>query len=150
MEADAGRVLGLLPYGGPAVEWHGWAADGRLLTVFNYGSYLTWRLPQLSPSIDGRGLFPDSVAVPEAFAPADAKEIPLPPWRSAELAIVPLDRRIATVLDTATGWRRIAEALPDSGRRDASALWVRESWWRRAGTGPLPLSPVRLSIPDAR
>jgi hypothetical protein len=125
-------------------------ADGRLLTVFNYGSYLTWRLPRLSPSVDGRSLFPDSVALPEAFVPADAPSIPLPPWRSAELAIAPLDRRISAVLDTATGWRRVAEALPDSGRQDASALWVRESWWQRSGVGPLPATPVRLSIPDAR
>ena len=87
---------------------------------------------------------------PEAFIPADLRDVPMAPWRSSEVAILPLDRRAAAVLDTAAGWRRVAEARPDSGRADASGLWVRESWWRSATGQPLPAAPVRLRIPDTR
>jgi hypothetical protein len=121
-------------------------ARGRLFTVFNYGSYLTWRLPSVSPSIDGRAIFPDSVARAESLLPADRDSMPVGPWRSADLAILPLNRRMAGVLDTAAGWRRIATALPDTGDADASALWVRDVWWREAGAVPLPQAPLRLRI----
>ena len=44
----------------PAARWletHATIPPGtRLLTTFNYGSYLKWRLPQLSESIDSRGV----------------------------------------------------------------------------------------------
>jgi hypothetical protein len=119
---------------------------GRLYTVFNYGSYLTWRLPGMSASIDSRGIFPDSVAAPETLIPADREPIAIGPWASADVAIVPLNRRVAAVLDTAAGWRRVATALPDTGSADASGLWVRERWWQEAGSVPLPSAPVRLRI----
>ena len=128
-----------------------WVADnirpgarGRMFTVFNYGSYLTWRLPGISSSIDGRGIFPDSVARVETLVPADAHPIPDGPWRAADLAIVPLNRRVTTKLDSAAGWQRVATVLPDSGDASGSALWVRDAWWREVGMSPLPSSPLRL------
>ena len=46
-----------------------------MFTEFNWGSELTWRLPGYSMSIDGRTIFPDSVALD--FASAD--RAPAPP-----------------------------------------------------------------------
>ena len=53
-------------------------------TAFNYGSYLVWRLPSLSYSIDGRNIYPDSVAGAEAFQVANDGPMRLGPWRSAD------------------------------------------------------------------
>jgi hypothetical protein len=107
---------------------------GKILTSFSFGSYLTWRLPHYSTSIDSRGLPPDSVAAAEAIVSAADRDVPIGPWRSADLAIVPVRFRVAGVLDTASGWKRLrtlpGEALP----RDSAALWVRETWWSRYGT----------------
>jgi hypothetical protein len=108
------------------------AADGsggRIFTVFNYGSYLTWRLPQYSASIDGRTIFPDSVAKAESYLrPRDGLQHG--PWRSAELAILPLTWHTAAVLDTAAGWRRVATS-PGDAVRPGAGLWVNDEWWRR-------------------
>lgn len=105
---------------------------GRLLTVFEYGSYVAWRSPHLSESIDGRTIFPDSAAAPDAFGRALDGRTPLGPWRSADLALVPLRYPVATVLDTAAGWRRVA--VSTATHRDgkpAAGLWVRDAWWNR-------------------
>ena len=51
----------------------------RVLTTFFYGSYLTWRLPEYSMSIDGRTFFPDSAAAPDAFRVADNGPFPFGP-----------------------------------------------------------------------
>jgi hypothetical protein len=103
-----------------------------VLTAFHYGSYLAWRLPSYSASIDGRTIFPDSAARPEAYHIAVAGAPPLGPWRSADLAIVPLKFPVAGVLDTARGWRRVA-AVDSSARVPlALGLWVRDAWWARA------------------
>lgn len=105
----------------------------RLLTIFDFGSYVRWRAPLVSESIDSRGIFPDSAALPDAAVmPADRTR-PLGPWRSADAAIVPLSYPVATVLDTATGWERLATTDGNSpmGR---IGLWVRRDWYavRRA------------------
>ncbi|HET7456913.1 MAG TPA: hypothetical protein VFJ74_04600 [Gemmatimonadaceae bacterium] len=105
----------------------------RLLTVFEYGDYLVWRLPGVSPSIDGRTIFPDSVAAPEAYRLAMDGPLPLGPWSAADLAIVPLRYPVAAVLDSARGWRRVAvvDAGPDVPL--ATGLWVNERWLRDGG-----------------
>lgn len=105
----------------------------RVLTNFDYGSYLTWRLPAYSMSIDGRTIFPDSVAEPEAYRFADEGAIPLGPWREAEVAIVPLRVPVAAVLDTAAGWIRLDSVPAGRGVPLASGLWAREEWLRVTG-----------------
>ena len=102
----------------------------RVLTNFDYGSYLTWRLPAYSMSIDGRTIFPDSVAAPEAYRFADQGSIPLGPWREADLAIVPLRVPVAAVLDTAAGWVRLDTVPAGPSVPLASGLWAREDWLR--------------------
>lgn len=105
------------------------APRARLFTTFNYGSYLTWRLPAYSASIDSRTIFPDSVAAPEAYVINAFGGRELGPWRSADVAIVPLHYSVAALLDSAAGWERLA--LPDSGRarRSQLGLWARRAWW---------------------
>ncbi|HKT08534.1 MAG TPA: hypothetical protein VJR24_11605 [Gemmatimonadaceae bacterium] len=110
--------------------------DGRprMLTNFDYGSYLTWRLPAYSMSIDGRTIFPDSVAAPEAYRFADQGAFPLGPWREADVAIVPRNVPVASVLDTATGWIRLDSVPAGRGVPLASGLWAREDWLRRTAS----------------
>lgn len=107
-------------------------ASGRVFTVFRLGSYLAWSLPAFSPSIDGRNIFPDSVARAESYHFPRNGPVPLGPWRSADLAIVTLDYPVAAVLDTATGWRKVA-ATDTAGRElnARAAMWVRTEWWDR-------------------
>ena len=102
--------------------------SGRMMSTFVYGSYLTWRLPRLSQSIDSRGLFPDSVTAVEAIMFGSDRAIPLGPWRSADLAILPLNYRVAAVLDTASGWQRLDTAPGAPAVRDSVGLWVRREW----------------------
>jgi hypothetical protein len=112
--------------------------SGRMMSTFVLGSYLTWRLPRLSQSIDSRGIFPDSVSAVEAFRFGSDREVPLGPWRSADLVLVPLSYQVAGVLDTATGWRRLETTPSAPGARDSVGLWVRQDWWAeqsRAATG---------------
>ena len=117
---------------------------GRLITIFNFGSYARWRLPNLSESIDGRTIFPDSAAAAEAYFLPVKRGVPLPPWRSADLAIVPLSYPVAAVVDTASGWRRVATTADLNGPAAIIGLWVTERWWTRAGRVPLPVRPLRL------
>jgi hypothetical protein len=121
------------------------AARGRLVTTFNLGGYVPWRLPQLSQSVDGRTFFPDSVAKAETYFPPNRPTIPLQPWRTAELAIVPVNFPVAAVLDTARGWRRVAVTSQLDGRATMIGLWVTDSWWRRSGRRPL--EPGLIPLP---
>jgi len=100
----------------------------KVLTVFNYGSYLTWRLPDYSMSIDGRSIFPDSAARPDAYRVAHDGPLPFGPWQSADLAIVPLSYPVAAVLDSARDWKRVDTVPGDSSERLGTGLWVRRSW----------------------
>jgi hypothetical protein len=104
-------------------------ARGRIMTSFAFGSYLTWRLPGYSTSIDSRGLQPDSVTAAEAVVSAAAQGFPLGPWQSADLAILPVQFRAAAALDTAVQWRRLIAVEGDPVPTDSSALWVRSDWW---------------------
>jgi hypothetical protein len=110
------------------------AKRARLFTTFNFGSYLTWRLPAYSASIDSRTIFPDSVALPEAYIVKELADSSLGPWRSADVAIVPLDYAVASALDRAPDWVRLAR--PDSGRssRTLLGLWARRAWWDSVST----------------
>jgi hypothetical protein len=119
-------------------------ARGRLVTVFNYGGYVPWRLPRLSESIDGRTIFPDSVAAAETFTPPNRRDRPLQPWRTADLAIAPQNWPIAGVLDTAAGWRKVAVPGQLEGKARSIGLWVTERWWQTAGRRPLPTSVLPL------
>lgn len=123
-------------------------AGGRLVTTFNYGGFVPWRLPYLSESIDGRTIFPDSVARPETYFTPFKRELPLQPWRTAELAIFPVQFPVAAVLDTARGWHRVAITSQVEGPARMIGLWVTESWWQRAGIGELPkhLLPLMQSL----
>jgi len=137
---DLSRGLDVVPPARPSVDplakWlddHVRLAVGmrpRMLTNFDYGSYLTWRLPLYSMSLDGRTIFPDSAAMPDAYRQADGGPIPLGPWRYADLAIIPLKVPVAAVLDTATGWVRVDSVPAGHGVALASGLWARESWLR--------------------
>jgi hypothetical protein len=118
---------------------------GRLVTTFNLGGYVPWRLAYLSESIDGRTIFPDSVDKPETYFPPNRATIPLPPYRTGDLAIAPVEFPIAAVLDTASGWHRIAITSQLEGRATMIGLWVTDAWWRRAGRGPMPTSLIPLS-----
>jgi hypothetical protein len=117
---------------------------GRLVTSFNYGGYVPWRLPYLSESVDGRTIFPDSVARAETYVSASRLSAPLPPWRSADLAIASVNTRIGAVLDTAAGWRRVAITSQLEGKATMIGLWVTDRWWTRAGRIPLPKGVVPL------
>jgi len=117
---------------------------GKLLTTYNFGGYARWRLPFLSESIDGRTIFPDSVAAAEGYIIAVRRPLPLPPWRGADLAIVPVRYPVAAVLDTAVGWHRLAITADRNGRAAIIALWVTEEWWARAGRGALPSRALQL------
>jgi hypothetical protein len=111
------------------------ASAGRILTSFSFGSYLTWRLPGYSASIDTRGTVPDSVAAAEAIVVASERDVPIGPWQSADLAILPLRFRVAEVLDTASGWRHLASFPGDPIRADSVGLWARELWWSKHSRG---------------
>jgi hypothetical protein len=126
--------------------------EGRLVTTFNYGGYVPWRLPQLSESIDGRTFFPDSVARPEAYFVPAKRVLPLQPWRTADLAIFPVSFPVAAVLDTAAGWHRVAMTSELDGPARMIGLWVTDGWWNRAGKIPLPRSvlPVMHSLEPRR
>ena len=121
----AERIAAWLDSSGKA---HG---GGRVMSTFTFGSYLTWRLPLYSESIDSRGVFPDSVTAAEAVVLASDRDVPLGPWRSADLAILPLRFRVAEVLDSATGWRRVATVPGNPQSLDSAGLWVRLNWWNK-------------------
>ena len=116
---------------------------GRLVTTFNLGGYVPWRLPQLSESVDGRTFFPDSVAKAETYFPPNRAKIPLQPWRTADVAIIPFNFPVAPVLDTTRGWRRVALTSQLDGRATIIGLWVSAGWWSRSGR-PLPSSVAAL------
>jgi hypothetical protein len=121
-------------------------ARGRIFTGFLLGSYLAWRLPTYSASIDGRNIFPDSVARAEAYHLATAGPVVYGPWASADLAMIGFEYPVTAILDTATGWRRAAvtdsTALTPWPR---TGLWVKEDWWNHSGRVPLPPQPVVVS-----
>lgn len=124
-------------------------ATGRIYTWFNYGSYLVWRLPRYSSSIDGRTIFPDSIAKPEALTSGLAAPTHVPAWPAADLVILPRRFTLAGVLDTADAWHRVAWAYESPEQFTTAALWVKRDWWQRWGRGPLPEHAVFLGDADS-
>jgi hypothetical protein len=134
----------------PAARWlrDNLAADaeGRLLTSFSYGSYLRWRVPTLSESIDSRNIFPDSAALPDV--PSLRVRSSPGPWRSADVAVVPITYPAATLLDSDHAWQRIGICVPSPWAVNAPrvGLWVRREWFARNGRAghALPASALEL------
>ncbi|MGE5727910.1 MAG: hypothetical protein ACM34L_04850 [Gemmatimonas sp.] len=106
----------------------------RVLTVFDLGSYVAWRGPLLSESVDGRTIFPDSASLPDAMFAAGSRAGALGPWRSADAALVPTAYPVAAVLDTASDWRRLATSDAPSPVGPIG-LWVRRTWYSSACGG---------------
>jgi hypothetical protein len=138
----------------PLVRWMECEAeapsDVRAFTVFNFGSYLTWRAPFMRYSIDGRGIFPDSVARAEAYQLATAGPMTLGPWRSADVAIVPLQHATASALDSDSAWLRVRTSIPVDSAFGAAGLWARRGWLdTRESTPPVQdtVRPVRHVAP---
>jgi hypothetical protein len=118
----------------------------RLLTTTNYGSYLKWRLPAVSESVDSRSVFPDSVLLPDV--PTTAVERSLGPWESSDLAVVPETYPVARVLDQRPEWRRIGTASPAPWALAAprAGLWARRTWLASHVRTPLPNSSQPLEL----
>jgi hypothetical protein len=70
--------------------------------------------------------------------------VPLPPWRSAEVAIVPVGYPVAGVLDTSSAWRRVATASDLNGPATIIGLWVNRDWWSRSSGEQLPTHSITL------
>jgi hypothetical protein len=122
----------------------------RLFTTFNYGSYLKWRLPAVSESIDSRGIFPDSVVLPDI--PSTSAERAMGPWQSSELAIVPETFPVAIILDRHPEWRKVGTAAPSPWAPTAPrlGLWGRRAWLASDALAPLSDSSVILYLPGSR
>jgi hypothetical protein len=114
---------------------------GRLLTSFNYGSYLKWRLPGISESIDTRGVFPDSAALPDV--PSLRARAHLGPWATADVAIVPVSFPVAEVLNRTPGWHHVGDCAPSSWAPASSpvGLWVRRGWFEQQARAGVSLGP---------
>jgi len=124
----------------PAVRWLSCATKGaerprRAITIFNHGSYLAWRLPQLSWSIDGRVIFPDSVARPEVGQFLYSGPPIEPPWRSAEVVLLNARHATLPTVIRDRGWQRIPLAVKDSA--SATTLVVRRELAVRGARCPL-------------
>jgi hypothetical protein len=121
-------------------------AAGRLLTTFSYGSYLKWRVPSLSESIDSRNIFPDSAALPDV--PSLQNRSATGPWRSADVAVVPITFPVAPLLDADSTWQRIGTSVtsPWSPHAPRAGLWVKRAWFARNARGgaTLPSRPLEL------
>jgi hypothetical protein len=122
----------------------------KLLTTTSYGSYLKWRIPALSESIDTRSVFPDSVALPDV--PSTAADRPLGPWQSSDLAVVPESYPVAEVLDHNPDWQRIGTAVPAPWALTAprAGLWARRSWIAVNVRAPLGASSAVFDLPARR
>jgi hypothetical protein len=138
----------------PAAAWlesHATIPPGtRLLTTFFYGSYLKWRLPAVSESIDSRNIFPDSAALPDIPSTSAARA--MGPWASSDLAVVPESFPVAGILDRHPEWKRIGSAVPSPWSPTASrvGLWARRAWITAHVRAPLPDSSVVLNLPEIR
>lgn len=107
-------------------------ATGRVLTTFDYGNALLWRLPRLSMSVDGRTIFPDSAAAYDGFRMArDSAAVPAVVG-SAEVAVLPARHALGARLVRA-GWRRLATApvVDPGGAADTAVVWVTDRWAAR-------------------
>lgn len=120
-------------------------AAGRIYTWFNFGSYFVWRLPGFSVSIDGRTIFPDSVAEAEMLVSNHLRHRENRVWPSADLAILPLWFGVASALDSASGWTRVASLRRPENPADSVGLWAKRAWWERASQREVSAPPVLLT-----
>ncbi len=105
------------------------AAGGRIFSSFNFGSYLTWRLPRYSVSLDGRTIFPDSVAREFAWAAAGWRVPHALTWAYADVAVIPRWLAVNDALAADPAWLRLAGTA--GSRAGGATLWARAQWWRR-------------------
>ena len=121
----------------PLVRWiecHAQPLPGtHAYNVFAYGSYLVYRLPALSYSIDGRNIFPDSVAKAEVFQSARDGEMLTGPWRTAEIAFVPMGHLAARELRGDAAWQLVRVSMPVDTSDTPAELWVKRGWLERHG-----------------
>jgi hypothetical protein len=123
-------------------------AGGRIFTDFNYGSELNWRLPGYSPSIDGRTIFPDSIAREFAFHMYGRRRVHASTWEGADLALLDRSFWLAPVLDEHPEWLLLAQGRPTS-RGSFGALWARREWWEAWGS-TLEVPAIDVHPGDAR
>ena len=118
-------------------------AQGRIFTTFNYGSYLTWRLPGYSVSIDGRTIFPDSVAREFAWTLAGFRRTRARTWQSADLALLPPWLADGDAIAADPAWVRLTSNAAHGG----AMLWARRAWWARWRRPPATSSGGAPSVP---
>ena len=117
---------------------------GRVVTTFNYGNALLWRLPRYSMSLDGRAVFPDSAIALDVWVRASHRADTLrAPLADADLVLLPDGHTGLAQVARTPGWERVARVHPSSGAAgDTAELWARSAWVRRYGT-PRALAAVR-------
>ncbi|MBL0940720.1 MAG: hypothetical protein IBJ03_17640 [Gemmatimonadaceae bacterium] len=110
-------------------ERRGVESATRGITNFDYGSYLAWRIPQISWSIDGRTIFPDSVARAEARQQLREGSPVHQPWRAGDVVAFSSGHATLGLIRADSAWMPIlsdAQATPGT-----IELWVRRAWWTR-------------------
>ncbi len=122
----------------------------RVFTTFNYGSYLLWRVPQWTYSIDSRGIFPDSIAKPEIFQLAGSGPLRLGPWRSADIAIMPLKHAAALALDSSPDWQRVRVSISADTSTAPAALWVKNALLPGSSRSDTLEAPLVIARPTCR
>ncbi len=109
------------------------AGTGRMVTTFNYGNALLWRLPRYSMSLDGRAVFPDSAIALDTWVRASHRADTLrAPLADADLVLLPDGHTGLAQVAQRPGWERIAQLRPARGMLgDSAELWARSAWLRR-------------------
>ncbi|QJR37763.1 hypothetical protein [Gemmatimonas groenlandica] len=134
----------------PAVRWLTCATAGadsaggvaRGTTVFDDGSYLAWRVPSVSWSVDGRTIFPDSVTRAEAGQQLRYGAVVYPPWRHGDVVLLPATHAVAAVIDADSSWQRIA-ITPGADAAAAVGVWARRKWMNDRPNGAACVSDGR-------
>ncbi len=106
---------------------------GRMVTTFNYGNALLWRLPRYSMSLDGRAVFPDSAIALDVWVRASHRADTLrAPLADADLVLLPDGHTGLTQVAHAPGWERVARVRPARGvPGDSAEVWARSAWVAR-------------------
>ncbi len=91
------------------------------VTTFDFGSYLAWRAPFVSWSIDGRTIFPDSVALPEARQEVRFGPPMLPPYHTADIVLLAPHHALLDLLTKDTTFAHVATP----GDSLSAQLWAR-------------------------
>ncbi|GJG85672.1 hypothetical protein tb265_08530 [Gemmatimonadetes bacterium T265] len=122
--------------------------SGRMVTTFNYGNALLWRLPRYSMSLDGRAVFPDSATALDGWVRASRRADTLrAPLADADLVLLPDGHTGLAQVARAPGWARVARLRPARGvAGDTAELWARAAWLRRYGARV----PARAVVASAR